>query len=460
MADPFLENFELASTLVTVAEITWMEGAPDEIVSIQTFRDARVTAQRLAGQAEDFYLAARHADHLQMEARHDWRLGSVGQRLELDSTAARVGLEVPDGAEEWGHRVSATSRDVTIRQEASRSDARFFGYEVVVHHGGRTTVFRSGSFDAEAGGLPLGPVSQRRSSTVAVLGVDGSLWIETGDRPVEIVAPHLEIRGTATFGSTHGNLAVGGERRFLDGDHLELHGRYKLEALAPHMGGNVYAVEGEAPVTASASHVQGPPSEAPSWEWVLLVGTAAGLLALFWVAATALFTRLRRVALLRQPLRNHLVSALAARPGMTLRELAETREGSARNVEYHLRILARHGLIRSLRASGARRYYLAGHDVREEPKRVAMEDPRVATVAEKLAVQARPTMEIIGELRARYRMTQAGAWKVVNRAVTAGLVVRHRRGRWVYLDRAPAATEGSTPAELVPNDGFGAVETT
>lgn len=161
---------------------------------------------------------------------------------------------------------------------------------------------------------------------------------------------------------------------------------------------------------------------------------AAGL------GALPLFSKIKKGAVLDHPLREQVVEALRAEPGMTTQALRRRFEVGYSTLAHHVRILEQHDLVTAQREGRHRRLFVVGTtDRRARAGAALLANHATARVYE--AVQAHPG----GSLKRIAQATGVGANTVhwhLRRLEDAGLVTKRRVGRHVAVDPATTAPEG------------------
>jgi len=185
-----------------------------------------------------------------------------------------------------------------------------------------------------------------------------------------------------------------------------------------------------------------------------------GLAAL--AAHMAGFRHVGRENLLEHDFRQRLLALLREHPGMHLREIARQLDLTPTNASYHLRVLERHGVIRSEHAHGRRVYFpAAGRDERERflAQALLYQAPRAA-VLQAIARNPGANQSRLAHITAQHQ--GAVSWHV-RQLIEAGLVEERRTTRACFYDittlgRALAsgampAPAGAPPARLAPEAG-------
>ncbi|HET6399150.1 MAG TPA: helix-turn-helix domain-containing protein [Candidatus Thermoplasmatota archaeon] len=145
----------------------------------------------------------------------------------------------------------------------------------------------------------------------------------------------------------------------------------------------------------------------------------------------ALFTRLRRPALLDQPTRRRIHELVEADPGILFSHLRKRLALPAGVATHHLQVLEAHGLVASVRAGSRRHLYPAGRAPSGAP--LPAHAQRILSL---LGSGARPQQEIARALP----LTPQGVSYHLQTLLAAGRLVRERdgSGRWVYHARGAA----------------------
>lgn len=294
------------------------------------------------------------------------------------------------------------------------------------------------------GGVETGYRSVRRA---LVLHLSGASFEAPRGAPVALLAPApgLALSGTLRAEAAEGLLDVDGRPVRLEGERLRLDGDVSLAPrLRPSRGvlgdeavSVASPVRGEADVRVGEARVSGVASPAARLAWgaallTLLVGLAAWLKA---GAGAALYTRLVRSTLLRNPNRRLVLDAVRARPGIHVLELTRTTGLVEGVVRHHLRVLVRHSFLVE-REEGRMRSYFALEGTLDQASQeaiLALKDPTRRRIAEVVASSGSPLSQ--AEIAART-------------GVSARLVSHHL----ARLEQASlVVSEGSMPRRYAPS---------
>lgn len=178
--------------------------------------------------------------------------------------------------------------------------------------------------------------------------------------------------------------------------------------------------------------------------WVVVT---SGIL-LLWKGSTLLFTRLREDSLMDHPRRRDLEALIRNNPGIDLSRLLALSGISRSDARHHLRVLERHGRIRSFKLQAVWRFAPSDTDLRALRHRVLLDaDPMMASLLALVRTQAPlPAYQAVERLQAGSGLSRAGAWKVVSRGIRLNVVPVERRGRSLYLLSQPdAPTSKASP---------------
>lgn len=180
------------------------------------------------------------------------------------------------------------------------------------------------------------------------------------------------------------------------------------------------------------------PSTAPAGLSAPPVVTGAavtGALALALLLAAKLgilpfYTRLSRDELLEHEGRRRVYEAIDEAPGCALATVAERADITRSTTRYHLRRLEDAGLVQSVKAADARRFFPAGYDPDEMEREALLATGRTRDVYE--AIRADPGASL-QEISQQADIAASSAHRIVERLEEAGLVERGRSGRSVEL---------------------------
>lgn len=180
--------------------------------------------------------------------------------------------------------------------------------------------------------------------------------------------------------------------------------------------------------------------EGPSVPEAVVAATAAGAglaaiaAALFWKPLFAFFTRLQSDELLAAPERRRVYDAIAARPGITVPQLAAVCTTSRNNIRYHTAVLRRHARIRAFRALRAWRFVTVETDPEPVRRRILVEsNPRLRAFLELVDPAGAPARDLVERLRAAWGLPRSSGWHLVQQATQGQLVVRERRDGRLFL---------------------------
>jgi len=152
------------------------------------------------------------------------------------------------------------------------------------------------------------------------------------------------------------------------------------------------------------------------------------------------FRHIDKENLLEHNTRAELLNLVRERPGVHLREVARRMTMTTTNAGYHLRVLERHGLVRSERLNGKRVYMPAGgKDANQRNVALALlrRDSR-AQVA--VALQERPGINQLGLAQKTGQHQGAVGWHL-HRLMEAGVVSEERTPRECRYHLTPLGIE-------------------
>lgn len=188
------------------------------------------------------------------------------------------------------------------------------------------------------------------------------------------------------------------------------------------------------PPAVSAASVSPPPVE--GWREALGL-VALALLALAYFAPlvrfgiTSLFTRLRAAAVLDHTARDAIAKLVVAQPGITPPELQASVGLGWTTTVYHLGVLERTGILRSIIDGRHKRFFAVGLvDARDIPKLAVLRNERTRQIHALLSTRPGITQREIA--LAIDIAPPSVAWHL-RRLENAGLLARERRGREVAL---------------------------
>lgn len=196
--------------------------------------------------------------------------------------------------------------------------------------------------------------------------------------------------------------------------------------------GRVAAADPAAPSPDAESPWQSVPANTPSspvvasWHRQGVVVTS--ITVVLWGLAY-LFTRLKPPQVIGLPTRRRIVENLRSHPWSSLSTLAKRLEMRRTTLAYHIRVLRRHGQLRSMGAAKGRRFALA---VERSPP----PQPRAIAVLESATrVGPRRLSELMRLLSVDLGISRVGAWKTMRAAASAGHVRLVREGAHVWVLR-------------------------
>lgn len=256
----------------------------------------------------------------------------------------------------------------------------------------------------------------------------------------------LGMQGTLTVHGATGRVMRGSSDADVRGRTLTLKGRFAAtETLAPMGDPGPARVQVQNSGQMEAVGIDFVRQETPSYlheaaapaAAVLAVGASAALLAsILW----PLFTRIDTGQVLRLAERRLLHDVVRANPGLTLTEIATRAAAKCPATRYHLGVLGRHGLLKTVRVQGRVRYVPPDGDPAATLKRFLLErDEKVRSVVERLSARPIPAKVLIEELGHRWGITRSGGWRVIERAHRADLVWKEYRAGEVILRCVPVA---------------------
>lgn len=149
----------------------------------------------------------------------------------------------------------------------------------------------------------------------------------------------------------------------------------------------------------------------------------------------ALYTRLARTELLDHEVRDRIYAAVRDRPGVTLAELAALGGVGRTAASYHLRVLAREGMVASRRDGRVRRFHANGTALDSPARLAALGHPSGQALA--AAVRAEPGQDQ-SSLATRLGMSPSLAHWHLKRLEEANVVQKVRDGRKVRYFPASA----------------------
>jgi predicted transcriptional regulator len=127
--------------------------------------------------------------------------------------------------------------------------------------------------------------------------------------------------------------------------------------------------------------------------WGIGLGSAgvAVLLGALYVLGMGGLRHVDRENVLEHPMRQQLLDAIQARPGIHLRELASSHDTAVTNTQWHLRKLEQAGLVKTQKVQGRRLYYpvQGGQESRTKAiENAALRNPNAERVSDFLAANA------------------------------------------------------------------------
>jgi DNA-binding MarR family transcriptional regulator len=128
-------------------------------------------------------------------------------------------------------------------------------------------------------------------------------------------------------------------------------------------------------------------------------GIAIALGALYFLGVGGL-RHVDRENVLEHPMRQHLLHAIEARPGIHLRELAGTHNTAVTNTQWHLRKLEQAGLVKTQKMQGRRLYYpvQGGQASRAQAvENAALRNPNAERVSQFLAANAGCNQRVLAD---------------------------------------------------------------
>lgn len=368
---------------------------------------------------------------LEIRDAPDWRLGTV------EGTMPKA-IFVPSGSApaEVDRQALFLEREGGSFHAEGSVPLYIYGFNVTIRHREGTETYTTGLRDAWAqSGLPVpdGAPPAQTESYLVLRVEEGSFTLAT-DRPVRIVSHRVALVGSVEIHDAHGRIERDGAAGQLDGKRMRLDGAFDV---TPGTGSSAdtheVAFDGFAFVQASSARFP-VPSLSPT---VVAGGTAA--LALLLGLGAWLYTRLRHDTVADHPRRRAALAAVEQRPGLTVDELAATLGVHANTARYHVRVLETHGRVRAYRTRGTWRVVPATVDVaRARAQAVLAGDPAVACLVDDVGPDGVPASRAVRVLQGRLGLSRSRGWRIVDRAVDAGLLVRERQGRRVVLRLADA----------------------
>lgn len=181
------------------------------------------------------------------------------------------------------------------------------------------------------------------------------------------------------------------------------------------------------------------PESAPRAPWQEIATATASIAAGLWVLLY-LFTRLRPDRVIASRARQQVMRELRTRPWSNLTDLSRALAMQRTTLSYHLRVLQRHGHVKSY---GKKRGLV--YAAREESPHPG-KAPGSFEVAKRLAGPTRLS-EIMRVLVRDLKLSRSSAWNVVRLAQAEGLVrlVREARRVWVVPPTSPVASAIQAP---------------
>jgi helix-turn-helix protein len=288
----------------------------------------------------------------------------------------------------------------------------------------------------------------------AFLEVNGASWTVSPGKGASVCRA-LEARvagaGTTAADATGSGL-VDGTLHSFDNVVVAYHGSFQLteRTPAPTATGETGVVSATTVGRFDAWGLDFAPvsPDRPGTAWVLAAtggGLVAALLArLAWGPIVgAFYARFGRDRVLDHPLRRNLWELVQSSPALPLSALAERLGIREKLAAYHLRVLERTNLVRTLRGRRRGRPWrlvVPGGMPPVEAKKLLLafheeNDPKLRSIRRLLGASGMPRTALTTALVQEFSLTDRGARKVLQRAVELGLATREEAaqgtGEWI-----------------------------
>lgn len=398
-----------------------------------------------AGGDRELVLRAAPSDGAGLETGDSWTLASLAPGKSLSNhnrTLNAVGAPQPVVS---GWNVLLEGRKGAVHTDQPRS-VHFYGYNVTIRHAGGTETYRTGAFNATET-FPGGPRLVPKEAFLVILPQDSHFQLASRDASIRVVSPRLSVAGSFLFKEAIGFLSAAPRQQVLDNHDLHPEGVFVVRSVPPPIGASHrLELDGWAhgvvwpsvPLAGMAAR-----GEVPlPFVVTALAAAALGLLMVKFLAG--FFTRLKKDKLLESDLRQRIVDALTANPGLRMKPLAVLVGVSTGSIRHHLTVLIDHQIVRAFKLEGEWRYALATCDLGSVRRTVVMEKhPEFLTLLRHVRPHGTPADFLVAQLRLELGFSTSGSYKVIERAAREGFIVKESCGRSVFVRPA----QGLSPEE-------------
>ncbi len=172
--------------------------------------------------------------------------------------------------------------------------------------------------------------------------------------------------------------------------------------------------------------------------WALLGGLLLAVASQFSRLVGLFYTRLDESNALHHPLRRRILGLVQERPGLIQLDVVAATGQPRGVVRHHTQVLETVGLVRSLRAGKETHLYPRGVNLDQEKRSLVLaRDAAARFLVDR--VQAGPVARWRAgrDLMDRFGVSRMGAWKMIRRAVAAGLVRAQATSQGEVLQASP-----------------------
>jgi DNA-binding transcriptional ArsR family regulator len=181
-------------------------------------------------------------------------------------------------------------------------------------------------------------------------------------------------------------------------------------------------------------------------------GVAATLAALYFLGVGGL-RHVDRENVLEHPMRQHLMRAIEARPGIHLRELASAHSTAVTNTQWHLRKLEQAGLVKTQKMQGRRLYYpvQGGQATKAQAvENAALRNPNAERVSQFLAANAGCNQRVLSEGLGMNPGTVRWHLRKLESAGLVRVIQEGSQARYFLMKPLPRATPRPVGQEEAP----------